>query len=497
MSRAVPPARPPERSGGCAPRPRSRTHPLPPMSDPIIAHETGSPVVAALRRTLSQHGLSEGDRVVVGLSGGLDSVVLLHALQFPLRSMGLEVIAAHFDHAMRPLSERDAQWVAGLCRAWRVKLVRGRSTAPLRSEAAARAVRYRFLEHVRVARHGSAVLTAHHLDDQAETVLLRAMRGAGLRGLRGIHARRGRVVRPLLEVARVELAEYAKHERLHWREDPTNTELTFARNRVRHLLLPELERLVPAAGRILAGMATRAAQAEVRAEVAARTALNAARIAQNPASFELALHVLRGYDPEVRARVIRRIVRRLGRALDRPGTRVAVQFINSGTSGTGIQLRGGVRVEREFDMVRIRTDVAQPAEDRPLVIAEPGTGVAQAVLGNRSYRVAWTVHARAGLSRDAPAVSNDAPTFDASALQFPLELRSWRPGDRIRLTYGTKKLKKLFAERRVGRASRTVLPVLADAEGHILWARGLARVAGLEAAAGAKAFTVEVTDVRR
>jgi tRNA(Ile)-lysidine synthetase-like protein len=155
-------------------------------------------------------------------------------------------------------------------------------------------------------------------------------------------------------------------------------------------------------------------------------------------------------------------------------------------------------------LVRIRTDVPKPAGDRPLVIAEPGTGAAQAVLGDQSYDVAWTVRARETLSRaaqtisnDAPSVRHDAPTFDASALRFPLELRAWRPGDRIRLTYGTKKLKKLFAERRVGRASRAVVPVLADAGGHILWARGLARVAGLEAGAGTEAFTIEVTDVRR
>ena len=145
-----------------------------------------------------------GAHVLAAVSGGADSVVLLHLLRFAGDELGITVSAAHFDHAMRPGSAPDAEWVAGLCAAWGVPLVRRRADRALRSEAEAREARYAFLAGARGRVEADWIATAHHADDQAETVLFRALRGTGVAGLAGIapvDAAR-RLVRPLLPFRR-------------------------------------------------------------------------------------------------------------------------------------------------------------------------------------------------------------------------------------------------------------------------------------------------------
>src|SRR5690606_25249179 len=172
------------------------------------------------------------------------------------------LVAAHFDHRMRPGSDEDANWVAGLCTAWDLPLELGHADPPPRSEAEARAARYRFLHAAAERVRADRIATAHQADDQAETVLFRIIRGTGLRGLTGIPARRGMIVRPLLPFRRAELEAYARSTHLRFREDPTNLVLGYARNRLRHDVLPRLERIAPGARRALVRLAREARAAE-------------------------------------------------------------------------------------------------------------------------------------------------------------------------------------------------------------------------------------------
>ncbi|MBX5477253.1 MAG: tRNA lysidine(34) synthetase TilS, partial [Clostridia bacterium] len=229
-------------------------------------------VEAAVRAAAAGGLLPPGARLVVAVSGGRDSVVLLHALLRAAPAMGWTVRAAHYDHGLRPDSADDARWVRDLARRWGVPVTIGRraGAGAAAGEDEARRRRYRFL--LRVARrHGAdRVVLAHHQGDQAETVLLRLARGTGTRGAAGMPRRRGRIVRPLLDVPPGAILHYAQRHRLPHREDPTNRDVAFARNRVRHRVIPELAAINPRAVEHLAAWARRLAADHRALEAAAR-----------------------------------------------------------------------------------------------------------------------------------------------------------------------------------------------------------------------------------
>ncbi|HSJ05683.1 MAG TPA: tRNA lysidine(34) synthetase TilS, partial [Longimicrobiales bacterium] len=429
--------------------------------------------------------LQDVRRVVVAVSGGLDSVCLLHLLRFG--RPGVELCAAHFDHDMRPGSAADAAWVRGLCAAWRVPLESARAHAPPRSEAEGRDLRYAFLQDVAGRVGAGAILTAHHADDQAETLLFRMIRGTGLAGMAGIPPRRGLLVRPLLPFSRADLHAYARHVRLGWREDPSNIDLRFARNRIRHVVLPALERVQPGAARRISRLARHAAEAEAAWRGILREAAGDVVESRDDTGFALARDRLLAYHPHVRARVLRHLILELGQRVDRTGTRAAVEYVSSGASGSRLELAGGVRLEREFDRMLLRHTLARPGPlDVPLEIPSMDPGSGTFVAGGQRYVASWASTPHGG---DAASTAS----FDPSTLRFPLALRAWRPGDRIRLAYGSKKLKKLFQERQIGRSRRGGVPVLCDAEGAVLWVAGVARSSAALPGSGA-AFTITVAD---
>ncbi len=407
--------------------------------------------------------------ILVALSGGMDSVTLLHLLRFGGVLPAVPLVAAHFDHRMRPDSRADAEWVRGLTWAWQVPLQFAAAAVPPRGEAAARKARYAFLADVAERVGARAVLTAHHLDDQAETVLFRLLRGAGLVGVRGIAEVRGWLVRPLLPFRRAEVLAYARDAGLRWRDDPTNRDLRFARNRLRVQVLGPLEAARPGTAEALARLASAATAAEARLRPLTQEALELARL-PHPDGIALARDIVLTYDLATRARVMRVAFDRLGRPLGRGATRAILTFLEDAPSGARLHAPGGFTVEREFDRFVIRRPT-EPAEDQPLRIPSSDEGRGVARVGGAAFRFAWG---------HLPQEGGTTVGFDAAALEFPLLVRGWRPGDRIRLGYGSKKLKKLFGELRLARAARFRVPVLADATGQPLWIVGVARSARAE-----------------
>ena len=198
----------------------------------------------------------EGGVILCAVSGGRDSVCLLHYLTTIAPRRGFTVAAAHLNHRMRPEAQRDEDFVRGLCREWNVPFYT--EAAPVYEMAArwglgveetGRRLRYDFLLRTADAIGAAYIATAHHAQDQAETVLLNLLRGTGPEGLGGIPPVRGRIIRPLLQTGRAEIEDYLQKNGLPHVEDSTNEDTHYARNRLRRELWPQLETVNPAVRR--------------------------------------------------------------------------------------------------------------------------------------------------------------------------------------------------------------------------------------------------------
>lgn len=371
-----------------------------------------------------------GARVLAAVSGGPDSTALLRWLA----ELGTPVVAAYFDHALREGSERDGEYVAGVCARLQVPLIRGRRARPLTPgsvQAAARELRYEFLERSRRRAGCELIATAHTADDVVEGVLLHLLRGSGVAGLRGMPERRDVVVRPFLRVWRQEIERWLAALGEHPCQDPSNLSVDrFARARVRGLLLPALERDRPgiaARVRRVAGLAA-GWQAALEAE-AKLVGDERARLGQAP--------------PPVRAEAYRQLFgdqpalsRRHLRALDR--------LLLVGRTGDGIDLPGGRRARLEPMRLAI---VPAETSRRPL----PSLSVRRCP----GCEDAAAVHLRPGLDPET------------------LHVDRRRPGLRLRLSAGSRKLQDVLTDAKVPRHERDDLP-LVFAGDRLAWVPGVA-----------------------
>jgi tRNA(Ile)-lysidine synthase len=240
-----------------------------------------------------------GQRLVVGLSGGVDSVVLLHAL-YALEPVDLTAIHVH--HGLSPFADQWSEFCRNLCQRWqvplRVEYVQVERGSGDGLEAAARRVRHEALQRA----GADWVVLAHHQGDRAETMLFNVLRGAGVRGAGALREVSGRLLRPLLSVNRLTIFDYAKSVSLPWVEDPSNADIGFSRNYLRHGVLPELETRFPAATTMLARAAGHFAEAADLLDELARMDLSG-----RDACFPVPVDVLRGL-PEPRARNLLRFL---------------------------------------------------------------------------------------------------------------------------------------------------------------------------------------------
>lgn len=278
--------------------------------------------VSAVRRAIEAGSLiPAGSTVVVAASGGIDSTVLLDVLARLARRERWRLVVAHLDHGLRAAGARDQRFVHAQAKA-RALLFRGGKAdvvALRRREkgglaAVARTVRYEFLAAVAAAEGATVIATAHTASDQAETVLLRLLRGTGAVGLGAIPSRRRLVpgvdvVRPLLALTRADVEAHAKRFALEWREDPSNKSPSRARNRIRHEVMPLLATFQPDVERVIARAATQAASAARVVKHATRRALDRARIGppgKVGGELRLRREALLKLRPEMLALVVRR-----------------------------------------------------------------------------------------------------------------------------------------------------------------------------------------------
>jgi len=437
------------------------------------AHPSVTDRVEAALRAWSTKTPGDVPTWVVAVSGGLDSSSLLHLLRFGVEPvLRGRLVAAHLDHALRPGSAGDAAFVRGLCRSWDVPLIEARLTQAPKNEADARRRRYEFLRSVAGHAGAAGTLTAHTRDDQAETVLLRATRGTGLSGLAGIQPRRvDGVSRPLLDVSRAELEGYAGAVGLNARQDPTNRDLSIRRNAIRHEVLPRLRaRGAPGVTRALARLADRAREwrgaSTALAELALDAVLADARASAHGGGIVLDAPKVAALPDEARAWVLRAACERMHVPLSGTGTRVALEFSRRGPSGRTVCLPGGLRLTRVHSHLLLHLE-GPPVPDATIRIDSPTDGPSTGRLGRR----ALCVETR----RAAPREAEGWEAFALDRLRFPLHVRAWRAGDRMRFAYGRKKVKKLFQEGRLPTWQKRGQPLLVDGMGEVLWVPGMAR----------------------
>lgn len=449
--------------------------------------------------------LKAGDRVGAAVSGGADSVAMLRLLLELRPKIGIVLSVVHFNHKLRGAeSDGDEQFVAELAQRHVLQFHCESGDVPahaaekhLSIETAAREMRYAYFRRLLADQclndgRVNRVATAHTLDDQAETVLMRVARGAGTRGLAGIYPQLpvassrfsdGSIVRPLLGIRRNELEDYLKAIGQDWREDASNRDLHHARNRVRHGILPKLEEdLNPAVRQAFAETAeiARAEEDYWKQEVSRLlpTAWDSTRKA-------LSLKVLLSLPLALQRRVIRASAESLGLRLE--FRQVEEIFEVCSGSANSAELATGWRVSRSQQELRFqRAESPLQPIDYEYNLSLPGS-VLVPEAGARIEAVLIRGDAGVGL--------NPGDLLDPAALATGMVVRNWRAGDRFWPAHSKapKKIKELLQEKHIAGAVRRLWPVVACGS-KVVWVRGLPGPAELQAKNGAEgALIQEVT----
>jgi tRNA(Ile)-lysidine synthase len=472
--------------------------------------------------------LKPGMRLGVGVSGGADSVALLRALHARKSELGLVLHVAHLHHGLRGAeADADLEFVrelaAGLGLPFheaRVETARAADENGESIEEAARRLRYGWFRRLLAKGSGEvaapssegtvdeagldAIATAHTRDDQAETVLGKFLRGAWTEGLSGIHPvvalAEGKIVRPLLGATRGEVESYLRALGQDWREDSSNRDAAYTRNRIRHELLPLLEGWNPRLREHMAQMADVAREEEAwweielervapqllmpgkpvrgggRSSWSPTLRANAARRMGHPetqadevlamghpetqADEVLAIDVIRfaALAPALQRRLLRHAAEKLGRTLDFTGTEALRMLALSGKAGQRRELANGLRGERTPRELRLTVEAAGGSGDGGAIPEYVGTVPGE--IAGSAFGVRLRVEAAAGK--------------EVGAGPKPARLRNWKAGDRVRLRYtsGPRKVKEVLDRLRVTGSDRAVWPVL-EVEGRIIWMKGV------------------------
>ncbi len=429
-------------------------------------------------RSFSAFPVADGDRIVVAVSGGADSVCLLHLLRQLATRRSLLLHVAHLNHQFRPEAAEEAAFVASMAERWGIPATV--SSQPvgalskslgLGKQEGARHLRYLFLKETAQAVDARWMATAHTADDQAETYVMRLLRGAGARGLASIlPVRDGTILRPLLGITRAAIEAELRRNGIKWCEDPSNRSTVYLRNRIRHELLPMMTSYNPNVRATLCQQATLLREEDDwMTQETLRQAGNIAKVGGSEIIFPLDrfAHLHRATQ--------RRLLRWGLDHLVQPG-RLTVTFeqierlieLTVLPPGKRMNLPAGLQAERQRDRLVLRW-----GGDVPVNVPEP----AEIPSADTApiYLAGWQIHLsfQAGSSSGVGAPDPLCVAFDRDKLIFPLTLRGFQSGDRFTPTgmNGSKKLHDFFIDTKVPRRLRRTIPLLIS-QGRIAWIVG-------------------------
>jgi len=447
-----------------------------------------------------------GERVGVAVSGGPDSMLLLDFMKDFARDFGLALAVIHFNHHLRGAeSDADEQFVRERAEQLGVGFFRGEADVAAEArqrhrnlEATARDLRYRFFFSLTNESKLDKVATAHTANDQAETVLLRLLRGAGTRGLGGIYpVLDGKVVRPFLNLSRPEVERELRDRKLAWRVDSSNLNPRNRRNQIRMELLPQLQKdFNPEIIGLLKELADRARDDEEYLEQQARERARPWRVREGQEE-KIPVRCLMELPPAIARRVLRQM------ALATRGTLKGItyehieslrRFAARGHSGRRLTLPGGLEGRKEFDWLLLSP---HPSDNSAQQFAYPVTVPGEIHVPNLELIFRFKIVG----ANEHPQAYNECggSRLDWGKLSQPLVLRSWRAGDQFRIAGSRRrrKLKELFERRKIPVGQRKLWPVLVSGE-EIVWVRDFPPAACAAAdTPNAKQLLVTVEEITR
>ena len=409
--------------------------------------------------------IPEGSAVLCAVSGGADSMCLLHWLNSVKSEFSIRLQAVHYNHRLRgDESDRDEQFVREQCREWDIPLICGGGDVAAQAaqsgqgvEETAREMRYAFLQNAARQLDADLIAVAHNADDNVETMLLHLIRGSGLTGLTGMLPRRDNIVRPLLTTTRAAIEEYCCGHGVCYVQDSTNVEDTYSRNRVRHRIIPELTAMNPRFVENSVRMLERLRDDEWY--LISQTNVIWASARKEGGRVTIPVAVISDLPWALAPRAVRRLLAQIGQEnYSAAHLESVIALCRSRDPSAQIFLPDGLVARREYDDLVIEFAADETEPPPPVPLTEEG----RTVYGNTG----WTVICNRTVCPEINLKNPDSFFLACDKINGHPVLRPRRIGDSIKLPgRGTKTIKKLLIDGKIPRISRELLPVLADEDG--------------------------------
>ena len=397
---------------------------------------------------IKENSLLDKKNILVAVSGGVDSIALLHFLLSLKDKENLNLAALHFEHGIRgEESKEDAAFVQSYCESNNVRCFMGEGNVPkyakehkITAEMAARILRYAFFEEILQREHFDVIATAHHADDQAETVILNLLRGSGIKGLAAMRPARDYIIRPFLCVAKTEILEYAKKNNLEYREDSTNNSNEYRRNRIRHELLPLLETYQAGVKERLTTLAEIARDENDYIESIAKSKIHLLQ-AENSEKFKLE-------PPAMERRIILSFLEEKNIATDFTHIEEIRKILVKGEKGKRVEISGDTFAEFSYSGLQIIREENIPSEK---ILKIPGENILE------DFHIKIIVK----ILDKIPAKTRPNEYYaDLDKISGKIGVRAKADGDKIELAFGKKSVKKIFMEEKIDRSRRNKYPMI-------------------------------------
>ncbi|MCC0646455.1 MULTISPECIES: tRNA lysidine(34) synthetase TilS [unclassified Clostridioides] len=426
--------------------------------------------------TINKHNLiQKGDKIVLGLSGGPDSVCLLHVLNRLKKDFNIEIYAAHLNHQIRGIeAQKDALYVSKLCEDMGIVFFVKSINVPkycenegLSLEEGARKLRYEMFYEIKDKIKANKIAIGHNLNDQAETVMMRIMRGTGLKGLKGIdYIRDNCIIRPILDVERIDIEEYCKAYNLNPRIDKTNLENIYTRNKIRLDLLPYMKdnfnsNVIESIVRMSNSLKSDNDYIEKEAEAKFREVSNI----KEKSFVDINLEAFICLHDAIKVRVLRNSIKHIlgdTNFVDQKHIEDIMSLESDSKVNKMITLPRNIFVYRKKDSI-ILTNEEIVSEEIEFYYNIPSNGFIKI----KELKQIIETQVMSIDRYKSMKLDNSSKGFDFNKVKGGIVIRSRRQGDKIKLAMGSKKVKDLFIDLKIPREERCKIPIITDSEGII------------------------------